>query len=106
MYQYVLGVIIAISVIVWLWHRWREYRQHDHTRVGDKNELDCLQEMANDYRSGKYHNREYVEQAIRDIEVNHEPSRLRDRYLEDARDALEEGRLLRLRGQSSAAHAP
>jgi hypothetical protein len=105
-YHYVLGAIIAVSVIMWLRNRWREYRQHGHTRVGDKNELDCLQEMANDYRSGKYHNREYVEQVIRDIEVNHGPSRLRDRYLEDARDALEEGRLLRRGGQSSAPHAP
>jgi len=97
-YHYVLGAIIAVSVIVWLRNRWRESVHHYRTHVAPQNELDCLEEMANDYRSGKYHNREYIERVIRDIEVNYEPSRLRDRYLEDARDALEEGRLLRRPG--------
>jgi hypothetical protein len=73
----------------------RESVKHYRTHTAPQNELDGLEEMANDYRSGKYHSREYIEQVIRDIEVNHEPSRLRDSYLEDARDALEEGRLLR-----------
>ncbi len=98
-YQIILAIILAIILVIGLFlylrHRWRESVKHYHTHVAPQNELDCLEEMANDYRSGKYHNREYIEQVIRDIEVNHEPSRLRDIYLEDARDALEEGRLLR-----------
>jgi hypothetical protein len=93
-YQIVLAIILVIGLFLYSRHRWRQSVKRYDTHIAPQNELDCLEEMANDYRSGQYHNREYIEQVIRDIEVNHEPSRLRDSYLEDARDALEDGRLL------------
>jgi hypothetical protein len=83
----VLVVATAVSLFVWLRNRWRKYP----TRRGDQNELDCLEEMAGTYTCSGYPSREYIERCIREAEANIEPSRLRDVYVQIAREALEAG---------------
>jgi hypothetical protein len=59
-YHYVVGALIVMSLLVWLRNRWREWQQQHRKQVGDENEMECLEEMADDYAQGRYDNRHYA----------------------------------------------
>ena len=85
--NYLFGAFVVVSIFVWFRNR---RRKHTLSRE-DQNELDCLEEMAGTYTCSGYPSREYIERCIHEAEANIEPSRLRDGYLQIAREALEAG---------------
>ena len=86
-----IGPAVAIWLFLYFRHRWRKYQRHSRGHVAPENELECLEELAEEHRLGTHDYSNQIEQQIEIIENTHEPSSILNERLKSIRDALEEG---------------
>ncbi len=84
--RYWLALIVVPLVLLYFLYAW--YRWH-RKRVGDANELEWLDELAQQHAKGTRDNRDTLERLIRTIEKNHEHSAALAKRLENVRRILD-----------------
>jgi hypothetical protein len=79
-------VVIGAGWFLWSWYRW-----HRKT-VGQRNELDWLDELASEHQEGTHDHTDTLERLIDTITREQEPSPDANRHVERAREVLRERR--------------
>ena len=95
-YRWLLLATLVVLILWWLRNRWRRSVRHYREHVAPENELAALEEMASDYARGRYDNREYIEEVVRSVKKDNEPSASLEMRLAAVHNALAEGDLRRL----------